>query len=233
VVRALAIVHQADAGPGVFVDSIRERGFELEEWNPVDGQPRPDLARFDAAFTFGGAMNVTDGLPSLQEEQRALSELLENDTPLLAVCLGAELLAEAAGASVARCSSPEIGWHMIELADGAAMDPVLGAMPPRIGGFQWHSFGFDLPPGATPLAASEICLQAFRLGTAWGIQFHAEVTLADAQHWIDDYRRDPDAIAIGLDPEALRAETRTRIGAWNDLGRALCDRFLAVAATRA
>jgi len=232
--RALAIVHQADAGPGVFADAIRGRGFELDEWNPIDGQPRPDLSRYDAALTFGGAINVEDGLPSLREEKRALAELLDRGTPLLAVCLGAELLAEAAGGDVQRSTRPEIGWHTVELTEAAGADPVLAALPRTFEAFQWHSFEFGLPPGTAELARSEVCSQAFRLGdAAWAIQFHAEVTLTDAERWIADYRNDPDAIAIGLDPEALRAQTRERIGEWNDLGRTLCDRFLDVLVTPA
>ena len=82
---------------------------------------------------------------------------------------------------------------------------------------------------------SATCLQAYRVGElAWGIQFHAEVTLADAESWIDDFGTDEDAVRAGLDPDAFRASTRARIGAWNELGRELCDRFLeVVAATRA
>ncbi len=49
-----------------------------------------------------------------------------------------------------------------------------------------------------------------------GIQFHAEVSRADAEAWIDDYRTDEDAVRIGVDPDALRRRTRESIGAWND-----------------
>ena len=52
------------------------------------------------------------------------------------------------------------------------------------------------------------------------------MTAADAEKWIDDYRSDEDAVRIGVDPEALRAETREKIGDWNRLGRELCGRFL-------
>jgi GMP synthase-like glutamine amidotransferase len=228
--RAVAIVHQADAGEGVFAEPLRERGAELEHWRPADGQPPPDLDGIDAVLTFGGAMNAGDPLPWLAAENRFLRLALERQTPLLAVCLGAELLAEAAGGGVRRAQEPEIGWLEVALTEAAAADPVLGALPQSFEAFQWHSFEFTLPPGAVELARSGICSQAFRVGEkAWGIQFHAEVTLADAEHWIDDYRSDPDAIAIGIDPEALRDETRPRIEAWNELGRGVCDRFLEMA----
>ena len=90
-----------------------------------------------------------------------------------------------------------------------------------------------LPSGAVPLAESGTCLQAYRFGeSAWGIQFHAEVTLGDFEAWLDDYRSDPDAVAIGLDVEGLRSRTRVVMTRWNELGRGLCARFLSAASGR-
>jgi len=147
--------------------------------------------------------------------------------PLMGVCLGSQLVAEAAGVLVRRAAEPEIGWHEVEVTPEGARDPVLGPLAPHFTGFQWHSYEFQLPAGATPLARSDVCLQAFRLGKALAIQFHAEVSRADAEAWIDDYRSDEDAVRIGVDPDALRQRTRESIAAWNEAGRALCERFLA------
>jgi GMP synthase-like glutamine amidotransferase len=109
-------------------------------------------------------------------------------------------------------------------------------MAPLVPGFkalQWHSYEFPLPADAVPLARSEVCLQAFRLGrSAWGIQFHAEVTRRDFESWIDGYASDPDAVAMALDADALRAQTRAGIDRWNELGRGLCERFLSTVAGR-
>ena len=138
--------------------------------------------------------------------------LLDRGVPLLGVCLGSQLLAEAAGAPARRASEPEIGWHEVEVTGGGSRDPLLGPLAPRFEAFQWHSYECPLPPGATALARSDMCLQAYRIGdSAWGIQFHAEVTRADAEAWIDDYRSDEDAVRIGLDPDALRRRTRASI----------------------
>jgi hypothetical protein len=88
------------------------------------------------------------------------------------------------------------------------------------------------PAGAVILARSPVCSQAYRIGDrAWGIQFHAEVTAADAEKWIGEWREDEDAVRIGLDPEALLAETREKIAGWNRFGRKLCGRFLDAAAS--
>jgi GMP synthase (glutamine-hydrolysing) len=229
--RALAIVHQPDAGPGVFADEMRERGVELDEWTLSErgtGPPR-EIADYDAVLTFGGAMHADqeDRHPWLRFEKDFLAAILDDGMPILAVCLGGQLLAEAAGGIARRLDEPEIGWFKVEVTEEGAADPVIGPLAPSFTGFQWHSYEAVPPDGATILATNRVCTQAYRLGErAWGIQFHAEVTSADLSRWIDDYESDDDAVRIGVDPEKLRAETEPRIADWNRLGRELCGRFL-------
>jgi GMP synthase-like glutamine amidotransferase len=230
--RVLAIVHQADAGPGVFADAIGESGAKLDVWCPPESSTPPgDPLGYDAVLTFGGAMHPDqdDRHPWLAGEKTLLAELIEREVPLLGVCLGAELVAEAAGTETQRASVPEIGWYGVRTTEEGAADPLLGPLAPGFEALEWHSYEFPLPGGAVALARSATCLQAYRVGTsAWGIQFHAEVTLEDFEAWLEDFRSDPDAAA--LDPDELRSHTRTAIADWNALGRELCARFLAVAA---
>jgi GMP synthase (glutamine-hydrolysing) len=231
--RILAIVHQRDAGPGVFADALAAKGVELDPWTPAEEPyPSDDLGSYGALLTFGGAMHADqeDRHPWLRDEKRLLSDALAREMPILAVCLGAQLLAEAAGAPPRRASRPEIGWFDVAVDAEGVQDPLLGPLAPSFRAFQWHSYEFPLPAGTVALARSEVCLQACRIGErAWGIQFHAEVTRTDAEAWIDDYCSDEDAVLTGIDPEALRSETRREIERWNDLGRGLCERFVEVA----
>jgi GMP synthase (glutamine-hydrolysing) len=229
--RALAIVHQADAGPGVFADELRERGVELEEWMLSERGTAPprEIADYDAVLTFGGAMHADqeDRHPWLRFEKDFLAAMIDDGMPILAVCLGCQLLADAAGGSARRASEPEIGWHPVQVTDQGRDDPVIGPLAPSFEAFQWHSYEAVPPEGAAILARSQICTQAYRVGErAWGVQSHPEVTAADAGKWLDDYRSDEDAVRIGTDPEALRAETDEKIAAWNRLGRELCGRFI-------
>jgi GMP synthase (glutamine-hydrolysing) len=229
--RALAIVHQRDAGAGVFAEEMAERGVQLDEWllSERGTAPPREVADYDAVLTFGGAMHADqeDRHPWLQFEKDFLAAMLDDGMPLLAVCLGCQLLAEAGGGAARRASEPEIGWHEVEITGEGTDDPVVGALAPRFTAFQWHSYEAVPPEGAAILARSPVCPQAYRIGErAWGIQFHAEVTAADAGRWIDDYRSDEDAVRIGIDPEALRLETEREIADWNRLGRELCGRFL-------
>jgi GMP synthase (glutamine-hydrolysing) len=230
--RVLSIVHERDTPSGVFADAAAARGDELIEWIPAEAAA-PALDGFDAALVFGGGMHVDQERehPWLLGELELLRSLLARGTPALGVCLGAQLLAVAAGGSAQRAVEPEIGWEEIELTTEAAGDPLLGSLPPRFEAFEWHSYEIALPHGAMPLARSARCLQAFRLGAApaWGIQFHAEVTAAAVASWIRDYGRNDDALAAGLDGAALLAETGRAIGAWNELGIGICRRFLGLA----
>src|SRR5690242_11920663 len=164
--RALAIVHQRDAGPGVFAEAAAARGVELDSWLIAE-QPEPpaDPRSYDAVMTFGGAMNV-DGEAEhawLRPEKELLAQLLDRGQPLLGVCLGSQLLAEAAGASPQRASEPEIGWLPVELTAEGIHDPLLAPLAPAFTAFQWHGYEAPLPPGAVALARSPVCLQAYRI----------------------------------------------------------------------
>ena len=226
----LAIVHQRDAGPGVFAEAIAEAGGELDEWT-LSERPEPPAnpLDYDAVLVLGGAMNIDEGERHgwIAEEKALLREMLEREVPLLGLCLGGQLVAEAAGAEARRASEPEIGWHQVEVTPEGAGDPLVGPLAPAFEAFQWHSYEFGLPPGAVPLARSEVCLQGARIGQrAWALQFHPEVSRADARHWVADFESDPDAVRIGVDPALLGPETEAKIGAFNELGRALCRRWL-------
>ncbi|MBN1529181.1 MAG: type 1 glutamine amidotransferase [Thermoleophilaceae bacterium] len=229
----LAIVHQRDAGAGVFGDALRDAGAELIEWVPSESGP-PEVGGLGAALTFGGAMHADqeDANPWLPAEKYLLAELLRRGVPLLGVCLGAQLLSEAAGGAPRRASEPEIGWVEVELTPEGRRDPLTGPLPERFEAFEWHSYEAGPPDGSVILARSAVCVQAYRLAEApaWGIQFHAEVAGADVGGWLDGYDADEDAVRIGLDPEALRAETVPRLDEWNELGRGFAQRFLAEAA---
>jgi GMP synthase (glutamine-hydrolysing) len=232
--RVLAIVHQPDAGPGVFAEAVAAAGHRLELWRPANqGQAPPSLDSYAAVMTFGGGMHPDqdDLHPWLADEKRLLADALDRSVPVLAVCLGAELLAQAAAGSARRSRRPEIGWYPVFRAAEAGRDPLIGPLPARFDALEWHSYESVLPPGAVPLARSDTCIQAYRVnGCAWGVQFHAEVTLRTFESWLERYVEDPDAVKMGIDPEQLRDQTSRAIRNWNRMGHELCTRFLHIAA---
>jgi GMP synthase (glutamine-hydrolysing) len=228
--RIVSVLHPGGGHSGVLRESAARSGAELVEWTPARGADAPTGA--DALVVFGGGMNVheSERLPWLRGEIELLRDALTGGTPVLGICLGAQLLAAAAGAEVARAAEPEIGWFEVRREAAGAADVVLGALPERFTAFQWHSYAFRPPAGAAVLASSAVCPQAFRVdGRAWGVQFHPEVTHDILAGWFGDYEADPDAVAQGFDPALAAREARERLPEWNAVGGALFDAFLGAA----
>ena len=226
--HVLAVIHGATVRSGVFGEVTAGRGHGLEEWSLAWGTPPPrPIDDYGAVFIFGGAMHADqdDHHPWLHEENLFIRRLLDLHVPVLGVCLGAQLIAKAAHAPVGPAAEPEIGWCSVELCEGARADPLLGVLPCRFDAFQWHFYTYGLPAGAVELAGSSVCTQAFRLGeAAWGIQFHAEVTLQQSLGWFEEAGDELPCTA-----EELIAATERRIAEWNELGRRLCGGFLEIA----
>jgi GMP synthase-like glutamine amidotransferase len=223
-VRVLSIVHEADAGGGVFGD--------FETWVP-SAAPPPSLDEVDALMIFGGSMHVDqhDEHPWLESETQFLREALDRGTPILGVCLGSQLLAEAAGARAHRAPEPEIGWYAIEITEAGTADPLLGPLAPSVEMFAWHHYVAPVPPGGVELARTPACAHAFRIEgkPAWGLQFHAEVTRENLWSWLDGWDN-AEAASTDLDPEQIRAASGRRIEEQNEVGRGIARRFLAEAA---
>ena len=221
--RVLAATHGPSVGPGVFADVVEGAGHELLEWPVELGGSAPEGA--DAVIVLGGAMHPDEDERHgwLRTELRWLEGLLDQGTPLLGVCLGSQLVARAAGAEVFRSSESEVGWFPVACTTAAGEDPVAGSLPDRFDAFEWHHYTHTLPAGAVELARSRVCTQAFRLGNAWGVQFHPEVRAEQIETWVAE---DPADVA---NPEEFVAAMRARIADWNALGRTLCRAFLAAA----
>jgi GMP synthase (glutamine-hydrolysing) len=225
-VRVLSVTHGPSVLGGIFDETVENAGHELERWSvPIGGAPQP-ASSYDAVMVFGGAMHPDqdERFPWLKQEAAFLEEVLGEEVPAVGVCLGAQMLARAAGSWVAPARSAEIGWFDVELTPEGEADPVLGVLGACTTALQWHHYTFGIPEQGTELARSELCSQAFRVGNAWAIQFHAEVTGAMVQAWINE-----DGHELPMSPEEFLAETQTRIAGWNEQGRALCAAFLAAA----
>ena len=229
--RVLAVVHGEHAAASAFGEVVVEAGHHLEEWWIARGDalPRP-LDRYGAVLVFGGSMHADQEArhPWLRVENDFLQRVLAVGTPVLGVCLGAQLLAKATGAAVYPAREPEIGWVAVELTEAALGDPLFAHSPRRFDAFEWHYYTYDVPSAARELARSSASTQAFRLGeAAWGIQFHAEVTKSQIEAWLLGDGREPP-----VPPDALLEETEARIEEWERFGRDLCGAFVEVAERR-
>jgi GMP synthase-like glutamine amidotransferase len=225
--RVLTIAHPGGGDSGVFAEAAAAERHEIEEWTPALS-PAPPRApgEYDALVVLGGEQNVCeqDVYPYLVSELEFISAWIEGERPLLGVCLGAQLLAEAAGGTVVRSAPRELGWYDVELTAAGSDDSVLGFGAPRFSAFEWHDYEAQPPPGATALARSATSLQAFRLGSAWGVQFHPEVTREIVEEWIAESRDGGDDA-----PAGAFADLSSRLQPWMAYGRELFSRFAAQA----
>jgi GMP synthase (glutamine-hydrolysing) len=115
-----------------------------------------------------------------------LSERLANERPCLGICLGAQMLAAAAGAEVfAGKNGLEIGALPVRWTQDGLKDPVIAGVRPRTVMAHWHQDTYKPVPGATLLASTDrYSQQAFRLGNSYAFQFHLELNAADLERWL-------------------------------------------------
>jgi GMP synthase-like glutamine amidotransferase len=173
--------HAPFEGLGSIAAWLEERGAGIGVTRFFDGDRVPSLDGVDLLIAMGGPMSVNDEaeLPWLVQEKQAVREAIARGTPVLGVCLGAQLVASALGTRVFRNREKEIGWFPVQGVDaGAAF-----RFPPEPLVFHWHGETFDLPPGAVRIAESPACAnQAFQIGRrVIGLQFHVEMTPAGAR----------------------------------------------------
>ena len=224
--RVLAFRHVPFEHLGRIEPELVRRGIGIDYADLYQpGAAEPDPARYDGLIFMGGAMSVNDGLPHLEREARWIAQAVEVGRPVLGVCLGAQLIAKALGASVYRNPVKEIGWFEIELTGEGAADPLFAGVGPRETVFQWHGETFDLPPGARWLASSTACChQAFRIGSsAYALQFHLEVTPEMIADWCSqdmncgDMREVRGPIDSAHNAARLTALAQQVFGRWCDL----------------
>ncbi|MEM8743067.1 MAG: glutamine amidotransferase [Pseudomonadota bacterium] len=174
----LLIVHQEQSSPGQVGNWLRANGYLLDIRRPRFGDPLPEtLAGHAGAVIFGGPQSANDTDDFVRREVDWISVPLAENKPFLGICLGAQMLAVHLGGEVA--SHPdgyvEVGYYPLSAtSDGAALMEWPGHV------YQWHREGFTVPTASTLLARGKhFGNQAFRHGTAFGLQFHPEIT-----HWI-------------------------------------------------
>ncbi|MBB5049132.1 GMP synthase-like glutamine amidotransferase [Rhodopseudomonas rhenobacensis] len=239
--RFLIFQHIDIEHPGIFREFWRDAGIA---WDAVEldaGEAIPDLESYDALVVMGGPMDVWQEAehPWLVPEKAAIRRFVrELNRPYLGICLGHQLLADALGGSVGRGKTPEVGLGRVELTAAGFADPLFGSFSNPVETFQWHAAEVSrLPEGGELLARNDACaVQAFRVGLAYGLQYHVEITEQTVPQW----RRLP-AYAASLDtalgPQraaSLAQETAARLPAFARAARRINDNFLGlVTAARA
>lgn len=212
---------------GCIAPWLSRRGLVPSHTRLQRGEPPPAADDFDALIVMGGPMNIDehDRHPWLAAEKTLIRDAVDRGRRVLGICLGSQLICAALGGSVTRNPEPEVGWFEVRLNAAGRALPALAGWPAHFEAFHWHGDTFSIPPGAAHLAASEACAhQAFALGDrVLGLQFHLEVTAADAQRWFAV--ETPPARRYVQTPETVLAR-QDAFAANNRLMLDLLDRFL-------
>jgi GMP synthase (glutamine-hydrolysing) len=226
----VVVIHHLEPPELGHVRTVREAGLELEERQPLNRDPLPDLDDVDGLVVMGGMQSVADGADPLPKEVDLLRRAIDTGVPVLGVCLGAQLLARAAGGEV-RHSGRSIEWRELARTEAAQGDPLFGALPEPVPALRWNEDVIDPPPDAVELLArGGDGAEAFRVGdSAWGVQYHPDVDAEALDSWYDRY-----AAYIGdADVDALKAEDRRREPDQQRASRALFGAFARLVAERA
>ena len=193
---------------------------------PYSGEVFPSITDISALVVLGGAMGVHDSsrYPYLLAVKSYVQQAICRDVPLLGICLGGQLLADALGAPVHSQRNGEKGLHSVEVVKSANSDPLFLGIPQTFTTFQWHDDSFEIPVGAVCLASSPVCPhQAFRSGVNhYGLQFHPEVTRSIVTSWIESFAGGNDSTRIMED--FIREEK-----AYAAISRKILENFLRIA----
>lgn len=235
--RALVVTHSPDEPPGTLSEWLPAAGLELDVVRPWDGDPLPERVTGHAALVvMGGPQQAYDdrSAPWLRATKDLLRAAVRDDVPVLGICLGAQLLAEATGGRVGLGEAGiEAGARLVAKRDAGWSDPLFRDVPLTPTVFQWHEDAIiELPPGALLLAASpKYENQAFRVGLrAYGLQFHIEPAAHTLRHWAADY---PERVLeAGLDPQALAERAVAELDEVEACWRPMVGRFADLALGR-
>ena len=181
---ALLLLHQQSSSPGEIGRWLRENGYEMEIRRPPLGDPLPaNVEDYGCIIDFGGPQSANDENPEIRREIAWLEKVAASQVPFLGMCLGAQMMARALGASITPRPDRLIEIGCRPITPTAAGLELVGQWPEKF--FLWHNEGFSLPAGAVLLASGEnFPNQAFSYeGRIFGLQFHPEVNLSIVRNW--------------------------------------------------
>lgn len=227
--RALVIQHDHICLPGSVGERLVDRGYNIVIHQVVEADrfEAPDVdatfpapSEFDVIVALGAPWSAYDKAKVgtwISTELEMLREAHRKNVPVFGICFGGQMLALAHGGTVARSTMPELGWIDVRSHDEAVL--------PSGPWFQWHYDRWQLPPGATEVAANDQSSQAFTLGKNLAVQFHPEMNAAILRGWLDT-GGGTDLDRFNLDAQTLLEQTAAHDVTNRARAHRLVDAFL-------
>jgi GMP synthase (glutamine-hydrolysing) len=209
---AVVLSHVAFEDLGLLAQLLDEAGWTISRREAaIDDLSAPELEAAGLAVVLGGPIGAyeSETYPFLAAETRLLEKRLAAGKPVLGICLGCQLMAQALGAHVYFGGRKEIGFGTVRLTPDGEASALAPLNAPDAAVLHWHGDTFDIPEGAVRLAESAVYPnQAFSYGTALALQFHLEAEPARLENWFVGHACELSAAGISI-PD-LRAEAARR-----------------------
>lgn len=192
--------HVAFEGPGAILPYLESKGYHVHLVKLYAGDPVPSSLDVDFAVLMGGPMSALeeDKYPFMVEEKQLCRELFAADKPVLGVCLGAQIMANAFFAPIRQNPEKEIGFYPVTFENGFTVNA-----------FHWHGETFDIPEYAESIAYSEACRnQGFKMGRSLGLQFHLETTAESLNSLLENCAEELEA---ALSAKAKYVQSKSQI----------------------
>ena len=226
--KVLVLQHESCETLGVFEEELQKRDIQSRYVKVYEEAVPKSFKGFSKIIILGGPMNVyeEETCPFLRAEDVLIKEALKKRVPLLGICLGSQLIAKAAGAKVRKGPEKEIGWYTIRLTEEGKRDRLFNRFKDEFKVFHWHGDTFDLPAGAVPLAENDLYLQAFRLESAYALQFHLEVTEEMIKDWLSRYEDEVRSLKGFIDPGKIIVDTERHAKDLNKSAKMFIEKWL-------
>lgn len=200
--EVLVVQNTKIEGSGHLGELLKQDGFVIDSVN-AKHEKIPEK-KYSLVVILGAPESANDDLPYLQAEQKLIKRTVDDNAPLLGICLGSQLIAKTFGGKVYPGTKKEIGFYHDLRIDNSSK--LFSGFTNPFTVFHWHGDTFDLPDKAVRLAHSEnYPNQAFQIGSAVGLQFHLEVNAEMVNLWLDKTQERLQEISY-IDPQKIRSD---------------------------
>ena len=200
--EVLVVQNTRIEGSGYLGELLANDGFTIHSVN-AKHETLPEK-KYSLLVILGAPESANEDLPYLQAEQKLIKKTVDDNIPVLGICLGSQLIAKTFGGKVYHGPKKEIGfYHDLKIDTNSKL---FSGFTNPFTVFHWHGDTFDLPEGAVRLAHSENYQnQAFQINSAVGLQFHLEVNSEMINLLLDKTREKLEQIPY-IDPQKIRSD---------------------------